>query len=88
LAAVTAPNWVDGVHKQVDIVRDLVGDVPVTGALCFVEADWPLIGGSFSTGGVHVLWPKRLTKLLTEQTAGVVDVAQTRESVATHFRPA
>ncbi|GAP61250.1 hypothetical protein AHiyo1_49320 [Arthrobacter sp. Hiyo1] len=32
---------VDGVLKQVDLVRDLVGDVPVTGVLCFVEADWP-----------------------------------------------
>ncbi len=79
---------VDGVHKQVEIVRDLVGDVPVTGALCFVEADWPLIGGAFSTRGVHVLWPKRLTKLLTEQTAGDVDVARIRESVASRFRPA
>lgn len=36
---------VDGVLKQVDLVRDIVGDVPVTGALCFVEADWPLVGG-------------------------------------------
>jgi hypothetical protein len=79
---------VDGVHKQVDIVRDLVRYVPVAGALCFVDADWPLIGGSFSTRGVHVLWPKRLTKLLTEQTAGDVDVARMRESVASRFRPA
>jgi hypothetical protein len=88
LAAVTAPNWVDGVHKQVDIVRDLVGDVPVTGALCFVEADWPLIGGSFSTRGVHVLWPRRLAKVLSEQTAGDADVARLRELMASHFRPA
>jgi hypothetical protein len=81
-------NLVDGVHKQVDVMRDLVGDVPVAGALCFVEADWPLIGGLFSTRGVHVLWPKRLTKVLAEQTSGDVDVARTRESVASHFRPA
>ena len=79
---------VDGVLKQVDVVRDLVGDVPVTGVLCFVEADWPLIGGAFSTRGVHVLWPKRLTKVLTEPTAGDVDVAQMREAVASRFRPA
>lgn len=80
---------VDGVLKQVDVVRDLVGDdVPITGALCFVEADWPLIGGAFSTRGVHVLWPKRLTKVLTEQTSGDVDVAQMREAVASRFRPA
>ncbi|WP_284982452.1 nuclease-related domain-containing protein [Arthrobacter sp. efr-133-TYG-118] len=79
---------VDGALKQVDVVRDLVGDVPVTGVLCFVEAEWPLIGGAFSTRGVHVLWPKRLAKVLMEQTAGDVDVARTRESVASRFKPA
>lgn len=79
---------VDGVLKQVDVVRDLVGDVPVTGVLCFVEADWPLIGGAFSTRGVHVLWPKRLAKVLTEETSGDVDVPRIRETVASRFRSA
>ncbi len=65
---------VDGVLEQVDVVRDIVGDVPVVGALCFIEADWPVIGGAFSTRGVHVLWPKRLAKALMEQRAGGVDV--------------
>ncbi|KUM36587.1 NERD domain protein [Arthrobacter sp. EpRS71] len=79
---------VDGVLKQVEVVRSLFGDVPITGALCFIEADWPLIGGSFSTRGVHVLWPKRLVKVLTEQTAGGFDVARMRQSVASRFKPA
>ena len=58
-------SLVDGVLKQVDLVRDIVGpDVPVTGVLCFVEADWPLIGGAFSTRGVEVMWPKKLYKAL------------------------
>lgn len=78
---------VDGVLKQVDLVRDVVGDIPVTGSLCFVEADWPLIGGSFATRGVQVLWPKRLAKLLVE-VEGAVDVAAIREALATHFKPA
>lgn len=78
---------VDGVLKQVELVRDLVGEVPVTGALCFVEADWPLIGGAFATRGVHALWPKRLAKLLTE-TSGTVEVAAVRERLAAHFKPA
>lgn len=43
---------VDGVLKQVDVVREVVGDIPVVGSLCFVEADWPLIGGAFATRGV------------------------------------
>lgn len=38
-----ADGWV---LKQVDAVHDLVREVPVTGALCFVEADWPLIVAS------------------------------------------
>lgn len=78
---------VDGVLKQVELVRDLVGEVPVTGALCFVEADWPLIGGAFTTRGVHALWPKRLAKLLTEAD-GSVEVAAVRERLAAHFKPA
>lgn len=79
---------VDGVLKQVDLVREVVDDLPVTGALCFVEADWPLIGGAFATRGVHVLWPKRLAKFLSETGEGVVDVASVREDLASRFRPA
>ena len=78
---------VDGVLKQVDLVRDVVGDVPVVGSLCFVEADWPLIGGAFATRGMQVLWPKRLAKLLVES-EGAVEVAAVREALASHFKPA
>ena len=79
---------VDGVLKQADLVRDLVGDVPVTAALCFVEADWPVIGGAFLTRGVHVLWPKSLAKLLAEAPRGEVDIVAMRESVASRFKSA
>ncbi len=78
---------VDGVLKQIDLVRDVVGGFSVTGALCFVEADWPLIGGAFTTRGVHVLWPKRLAKLLTEA-EGSADVPVIRDALAAHFKPA
>ncbi|MGE0308440.1 MAG: nuclease-related domain-containing protein [Acidimicrobiia bacterium] len=78
---------VDGVLKQVDLVRSLVGDVPVNGSLCFVEADWPLIGGAFITRGVHVLWPNRLAKLLAEE-SGTVDVADIVKAIAAEFKPA
>lgn len=46
---------VDGVLKQVALVREAVGDVPGSGALCFVDADWPMFGGSFTTRAVEVL---------------------------------
>jgi len=52
---------VDGVLKQVAVVRGLLDSaVPVHGVLCFVEADWPLVGGAFTTRGVQALWPKKL----------------------------
>ncbi len=56
---------VDGMHKQLDVVRPVIGeDIPLIGVLCFVEADWPLIGGSFATRGVKAMWPKKLYPLL------------------------
>ena len=78
---------VDGVPKRIALVREVVDDLPVTGALCFVEADWPLIGGAFTTRGVQALWPKRLAKLLIEA-EGSVDVPSVRETLASHFKPA
>jgi hypothetical protein len=49
------------VLKQVEVVRSVLGDeMPVSGVLCFIDADWPLFGGAFTTRGVDVLWPKRL----------------------------
>ncbi len=57
--------------------------------LCFVEADWPLIGGSFSTRGVEVLWPKKLAKQL--QVPGALaepEIELIHRSVAAAFPPA
>ena len=79
---------VDGVLKQVEVISSVVPDIPVTGSLCFVEADWPLIGAFFSTRGVHVLSPRRLAKRLAEEPVGEVDVAEVRAAVASRFRPA
>ena len=56
---------VDGALKQIDIVSGVLGDqIAVQGVLCFVEADWPLFGGSFTTRGVEVMRPKRMYPLL------------------------
>lgn len=61
---------IDGVKGQVDKVRAALaaadlGDVPVAGMLCFVEADWPLCGGDFSISGIRVLWPKKAATEIT-----------------------
>lgn len=53
---------VDGVLKQAELVRRALAepDTAVVSVLCFVEADWPLIGGDFHTRDVYVTWPKKL----------------------------
>lgn len=60
---------VNGMLKQVALVRTALADrpeVPVRGVLCFVDADWPLIGGSFTVDDVAVVWPKKLKTILTQ----------------------
>ena len=70
-------SLVEGMHKQVALVRAALVDQPevsVRGVLCFVDADWPLIGGAFTVNDVAVLWPKKLKALLAE--SGPVDQNQ------------
>ncbi len=73
---------VAGARKQVALVRaalDHAGlaEIPVHGVLCFVEADWPLIGGAFTTGAVHVLWPRKAIELVSKP--GPVNDQRARE---------
>ena len=53
----TAPTWSTASSSRSTIVRHQLDDstCPVHGVLCFVEADWPLIGGAFTTRGVQAL---------------------------------
>ncbi|MBL0748486.1 nuclease-related domain-containing protein [Nocardioides baculatus] len=82
-------NLVDGVLKQVGLVRAIVGKgVPVTGVLCFIDADWPLIEGSFTTRGVEVLWPKKLYSRLTVPEPLQLNVATLHRSIAEALPPA
>ena len=79
---------VDGVLKQVTLVRDALADesIPVRGFLCFVAADWPLFGGSFTTREVSVLWPKKLTGLIGEAgNLGETIITATHERLAVAF---
>jgi hypothetical protein len=61
---------VDGAIKQVDLVRtalastQLAADVPVRGMLCFIDADWPLIGRSFRVNGIEVVLPKKAYEII------------------------
>lgn len=82
---------VDGVHKQVGLVRSALDattltDVPVHGALCFIEADWPLIGGSFVIADVAVVWPKKLAeRLVVPGAMSEADVETVHRALAQAF---
>ena len=77
---------VSGALWQVEQVRAVLGDeIAVRGMLCFVEADWPLIGGHFTVRGVRVTWPRRLAKELLRTTPPTVDVDEVSRTLAATF---
>jgi hypothetical protein len=78
---------VQGVQSQVERVTAAIDDatVSVRGVLCFVEADWPLIGGSFTVDGVHVLWPRLLIQRMSEAPPQQIDVDRVHARLATTF---
>ena len=51
--------------------------VPVSGTLCFVGGDWPLIARSFAIRGVDVIWPEKLASRLAE--SGELQAAEVQE---------
>ncbi|MDR2374614.1 MAG: NERD domain-containing protein [Bifidobacteriaceae bacterium] len=61
---------VDSVLRQVEIVKAALAaageTAPVWGALCFVNADWPLLGGAITTRGVRALWWDKLLSALRQ----------------------
>lgn len=80
---------VESVLRQVKLVTEVVGGAAsVRGALAFVDADWPLIGGDFMVRGVAVLWPRRLAKVLLRQEPPTVDVEALARQIAARFPPA
>lgn len=73
---------VEGVRKQMSVtsaalVDCLHADVPVHGALCFVDNDWGLRRRPFEVGGVLVTWPRALRERLSAP--GPVDPHQRAE---------
>lgn len=84
---------VEGVAKQVGLVHDAVvaleHEVRVRGMLCFVEADWPLIGGSFAISDIDVLWPKKAAEKLVAPGPLTPDlIAELHTVLAATFPPA
>lgn len=81
---------VEGVLKQVATVRNQLDDsVPIHGVLCFVEADWPLIGGSFTTRGIEAIRPKKLyPKLRSDGPLDIETIAMVYRTLAGALKPA
>jgi len=79
-------DLVDGVLWQVERVSSAVGsDIPVRGILCFVDADWPLLGGDFGVRGVRVVWPRRLIKEVLRASPPTMDAATVARVLAAAF---
>jgi hypothetical protein len=55
------------------------------GALCFIDADWPLIGAAVHHPRHPRRRPNRLTALLTAVSAGPVDVRAIQHLLANAF---
>lgn len=63
---------VDGVVRQIDVVRTALGvefaSVPVRGVLCFIGAEWGLLGPRRpkTVRGVTALWPVKLPECVSQ----------------------
>lgn len=80
-------SLVEGMLKQIEHTRSAAPETPIIGALCFVEADWPLIGGSFRTREVKVLWPKLLIEQIRESSDVGVDIPSVAAILTGRFKP-
>lgn len=79
----------DRIRKQVEAIRKVAGNVPVTGVLCFVDSEWPLFGGSFVARDVHVVWPELLvTELIRDNASGSLNVRAVREFLGEYLKGA
>jgi len=78
---------IEGVLGQAARVCSEVPGNPIRSTLCFVDADWPLFGGTFTVRTVEVLSPKRLVERILSTSSGPVDVDAVTTAAAARFRP-
>jgi len=79
---------VDAMHRQVELVEDVVGHVPVRGVLCFVDAEWSLLADPFEVNGVRVAWPKKVADWIQRDGDAGVDVARVAALIDGRFHRA
>jgi hypothetical protein len=77
--------------RQVEAVRAALGerqDVPVTAALCFIDAEWPLLGGPHRFAGVRTEAERSVRKLVTQPGPLATDEVVEIAIVLSHALPA
>ena len=84
--------------KQVGLVSaSLQGtpfaEVPVYGALCFVDTELRLFAKPFRMNGIYVTWRKHLLKPMLQVPVGAELIAESQRTaiarhLADHFKPA
>lgn len=78
----------DGIARQVECVRQITGDVPVVGSLCFVDSDWPLLRDALTARGIVIAPPRRLLQLIRKSSRGHLPVAQLAATLDARLPPA
>lgn len=64
---------VAGVQRQVEVVRNALGlepgddNIPVMGALCFVDAEFRWFAKPFRIDGVWVIWGRKLSEMIAAE---------------------
>lgn len=73
---------VDGMARQLLAVNEALdhAEVPVSPALCFVDAELSLFAKPFKVGGVWVTWARRLAEMIMEN--GPLDRAAVEKTAA------
>lgn len=62
--------------------------MPVSGVLCFVDADWGFFPDPSNVNGAQVMWPKKLAGMLANSGGPMIDVEAIARTIARVYPPA
>lgn len=81
----------EGLKWQIDAVKKAIptSSAPVTGVLCFTDAQWRLFAKPFRHGEIWVTWPKTVIDMILMPTIlGPDDITQIAAQLSQALRPA
>ena len=80
---------IEGVERQVDLVREVFGDYDIRGALCWMKFDGLPLIGTVEMRGIRVDGPKPIAKIAARPGGlSAADVNDLALRLANHFPPA